>query len=134
MKIYRFMSMKEFQMVTAGCEIVGGYHKARTSSYGVCFLPEKIKIDEERTFDPESSIRFLSGIVCDDVLVEFNVIDPKILNESWGVYADPDYYYSRIIIDELCCAHYSINQLVPTRYAVMTYPYFGCAFTWYNVN
>lgn len=121
MKVYRYMSSKEFQMLTAGMTISGKkYHACRTTSTGVCFLAENTTfwsdtLHEEITFSPEACYDFLAGIVSSDVLVEFRT--ECEVTESIGVYADPfGCFYDRIVIPEFCVASYSMDTFVPVRY------------------
>lgn len=137
-KVYRFMSFQEFDKLTAGCELVNRSTMPgrRTNSVGFCFLPESVDMGDE-VWPPEECHRFLSGIVSEDVLVEFEVQDDSALEWSWGIYANPytDDWYDRICIDELCCQKYSRDTLRPVRYAMPDF--FGRFYhecTWYTVN
>ena len=89
MKFYRFMSMKEFNKMSSGVDIVGKKSfKARTTSTGVCFLSEHTlcKDDEHKaTINVEKAYDFLYGIVSDDIVVEFEA--RQEMTESYGVYA-----------------------------------------------
>lgn len=121
--VFRYMSEKEFYLVTSGNVIVGKRHfRARTNSSGVCFLPSEVEFYSngiKYQFTPEQCFEFMSGIVCDEVLVKFEVIDAD-LTESYGVYADPiDLgWFSRITITELCIPYYDMEMLKPVAYAV----------------
>lgn len=121
--VFRYMSEKEFNLVTSGNVIVGKRHfKARTNSSGICFLPAKVEFYSngiKYEFTPEQCFEFLYGIVSDDVLVKFEVIDAD-LTESYGVYADPiDHgWFSRITITELCIPYYDREMLKPVAYAI----------------
>ena len=133
MKFYRYMSIAEFAKVTAGVPLVycNGAHKARTSSEGFCFLPEVIRFTSEdgteNEMTPEQAIRFLSGIVTDDVLVEFEA-DSATLHEGFGIYADPYccYWDAVIAVTEYSCDAYSRETMEPLRYNV--------GGVWYAVN
>lgn len=95
MRVFRFMSNKEFQLFTAGCEIIGKKSfNARTESSGICFLASA-------DFDPTEAYDFLKGIVADDVCVEFEIPD-NLLTESFGVY-----YIGAVT--EYCMPSYSID-------------------------
>ena len=143
MRIYRYMSAKEFNMLSAGITIEGKrFLKCRTSSEGVCFLgSETTFVAEdpltgdmtERTFSPEMCIRFLGGIVTNDVLVEFEVTDESILRETVGVYANPlsDYWGDYVNVPELCCDSYNRETLVPLRYAIVKD---GWQWEWYDCH
>ena len=56
-------------------------HTGKTNSVGFCFL-------DMEDFDPEEAMHFISGVVSFDVCAIFEV-DKKLLNESYGVYAEP---------------------------------------------
>lgn len=136
MKVYRFMSFKEFNKMLAGVPIVGRKSfNARTSSSGICFLPEVVKFNssdgEEYEFCPSACFCFLNGIVSSDVLVEFET--DREFQESYGIYADPcGSYYDCICIRELCIPEYDREILIPLRYCVDVAP---CVKEkWYDVN
>ncbi len=136
MFVYRFMSEKEFYLVTSGCQIVGKrYHKCKTSSKGVCFLPEKVNFysgSQEYSWEPEYCFRFMLGIVSDEVLVKFEVINANLIKSS-GIYADPidDDWYARITIEELCIPFYDREMLRPVAYAINER---GYRWKWYSYN
>ncbi len=129
MKVYRYMSEKEFHACNSGIELVPLHrnHKARTTSKGFCFLPEIVCLHgqhydgtpytEKTTAD--HCLSFLSGIVTSDVLVEFEAPE-TFFRKSDGIYADPysDSWDDFITMDELCCDSYSRDILIPLRYAV----------------
>ncbi len=81
MKIFRFMSKKEFEKYKSG-EILENktIHQGRTNSIGFCFF----NIDD---FRPERAMHFLSGIVAFDICAVFET--KKKLNKTYGVYAKP---------------------------------------------
>lgn len=136
MKVYRYMSFREFQLVTSGVELVYNSNRwagARTSSQGYCFLgedttvrssverlnPETDELEEAEPveFDPIGCYSFLAGIVSKDVLVEFEVTKTSNLQESSGVYADPFGGWSDYCeVTEYCTQSYSRDSLVPTKY------------------
>ena len=115
MKVYRYMSFKEFNTMILGIPVV---HKkrafrARTTSYGFCFLPETTDfyVAEENcpsnshkfSYSAEECYEFLDGIVSDDILVEFEVLDRFALSQGWGIYSDPTWisgYFGLINIVE----------------------------------
>ena len=128
MKYYRYMSAKEFNLLTAGCKLVhtGKFH-ARTISNGFCFLGEKTNFsvwDEDGeeinfTYTPEQCLLYLEGIVSDDVLVEFE--SEMELTKSWGTYADPTCisgYDGTIDPAEYCIKEYDREIMRPVRYCV----------------
>lgn len=127
MKIFRFMSMKEFRTMDAYVPMVHPKHhfSARTSSKGFCFLASE-------DWDARFALQFLSGIVSADVCVEFEV-DEKYLTESCGIYADPhsDVWGDTMCITEYCTPTYSREIFKPTRYSFPTY---GREVEWFSYN
>lgn len=121
---YRWMSFKEFNKMSAGCDIVGRqYHNARTSSRGVCFLPERTIFmasdGKAYGYAPQETERFLSGIVTRDVLVGFQ--ENVTLTPAVATYADPENtwdYYARISIVEYNLPHYNRDMMVPVTYYI----------------
>lgn len=137
MKLYRYMSNKELQKLMAGIKMYPNvnFHKAKTDSEGFCFLGEKTIVqygDEDYCFSPENCIRFLSGIVTNEVLVEFEA-NVSLVKESWGCYSDPfGDYDDSIFITEYCAKTYDRDNFIPTRYALV--PDFEVRNTiWYNL-
>lgn len=139
MKLYRYMSMKEFQLLSAGCELENKntFKKCLTNSEGFCFLGEKTKFvindTEEVTFSAQECRMFLNGIVSDDILVEFEVADTTGLKEGFGVYASPYDYEELIRIDEYSVMSYNRDKFVPIRYG-MPVPFSYTKCDWYNFN
>lgn len=135
MKVYRFMSEKEFTLLSAGCELIHtNARKAKTNSEGFCFLPEKVTFStngETVTFKPEQCIHFLGGIVTNDVLVEMET--SVELHEGYGIYADPiDLEWgSTIDITEYSVQRYDRDTFIPVRYAMVDHH--GKA-DWYSFN
>ena len=124
MKIYRYMSKNEFDLYSAGKEIIGKEHNGcKTTSVGVCFLPEIVRfVSGEETYEwnPEMCLDFLTGIVSkDEILVEFET--DKEMTISKGTYADPidicD-WFATITIKELCTPSYSAKDCKALRYKV----------------
>lgn len=141
MKVYRYMSWKEFADVTAHIPLVSDNHTcsiSRTNSEGFCFLPESVtftnSFGDSVTLSPVDCYDFLSGIVSDEVLVEFQVLKPEILAEGFGVYADPTSggWYDRISIKEYSTPEYSDEELEPVRYYVLGQ--FGAPGVWYEYH
>lgn len=133
MKFYRYMSMKEFQKMSAGCDIFGkNSFKARTNSEGVCFLGENTLVDD-RDFSPIQCYIFLNGIVSSDILVEFEAADGVELEEAFGIYADPyGDYYDCMSITEYNLPMYNRDIMRPVRYC-MGNPYgFSVRDEWYE--
>ena len=129
MKVYRYMSDKEFFACNSGLDILPYQkkYKARTTSKVFCFLPEIVTFHgqygdgtpyTQRT-DAEHCYSFLSGIVTNDVLVEFDAPE-TFFRKSEGIYADPysDSWNDFIEMEELFCDFYNRDVLKPLRYAV----------------
>ena len=137
MKLYRYMSLKEFSKFSAGCEMINNNHftKNRTSSNDFCFLTEKTVIsDEGEVLTPSECITFLQGIVTNDVLVEFETTTDFKFNETYGIYINPfstgwnDY----ISIKEISAEVYNKDILHPLRYGLVSD--FRGKVEWYNFN
>lgn len=83
MKVFRFMSKREFDKYMNGEELVNHtFHEtnANTNSVGFCFM----KVDD---FSPEEASHFLIGVVDPDVCAVFET--EADLEETYGVYAKP---------------------------------------------
>lgn len=83
MKVFRFMSKREFDKYMNGEELVNHtFHgtNANTNSVGFCFM----KVDD---FSPEEASHFLIGVVDPDVCAVFEI--EADLEETYGVYAKP---------------------------------------------
>lgn len=80
MKVFRFMSKKEFEAFQKG-RVLTNYtiHKAGTNSIGFCFL-------DEEEYKPEEAYHFLIGAIFPEVCVVFEV-DETNLRKTWGKYA-----------------------------------------------
>lgn len=114
MKIYRYMSNREFTLLMSGETIVGPKQfAANTSSTGVCFLPEQIRTASENEYNPTLSpceaFKYLSGIVSSDKLVEFEVnpgMESKF-RKSYGRYASLyGGWDDRMGADEICTPYF----------------------------
>ena len=121
MKFYRFMSMKEFNKMSSGVDIVGkkSFEAYRTTSTGVCFLSEQIlcKDDEHKaTINVEKAYDFLYGVVSNDIVVEFEC--RQKMTESYGIYASifgPD----TMVVTEYCVPSYNRDNMIPVRYGTI---------------
>lgn len=130
MKLYRYMSMEEFNAMSIGMDIVGinDFSANATTSTGVCFLGEnthfEIILDNGevigRDYSPEACYAFLNGIVSNDVLVEFVTTDAVTVTPSTGKYANPcsGIWDDTIIITEYCMPKYNRDTLIPVAYTV----------------
>ena len=103
MKIFRYMSKKEFDKLIKGELLKNNkHHQGHTNSVGFCFM----KVDDN---EPRYAYKFLSGVVDDDVCVVFET--NKKLTKSYGVYADPyGSFFATITEDEYCTKEYSIED------------------------
>lgn len=111
MKIFRYMSKKEFDKLIKG-EILKNntIHKGHTNSVGFCFM----KVDDN---EPRYAYKFLSGVVDDDVCVVFET--NKKLTKSYGVYADPyGSFFATITEDEYCTKEYSLEDFKIVEMAI----------------
>lgn len=83
MKIFRFMSYKEFEKYMNGENLYNNTkHKAKTNSIGFCFF-------DINDFSPEFAWRFLKGAIFPDICVVFEV-DETLLRKGYGIYSDPN--------------------------------------------
>lgn len=132
MKYYRFMSLNEMSKLSAGMDIVGKRHyDCRTNSVGVCFLGEKTVDNNEHEYSPIECYEFLSGIVSDEVLVEFE--SSLELKTSYGIYADPYGMYEDLIsITEYNHTMYNRETMKPLRYAMVDN--YSSNWAWYDFN
>lgn len=128
MKVFRFMSMDEFNDFLCGMKLNNNKkHEAHTNSIGFCFL-------NEEEFDSEYAYDFLKGIVSDDLCAEFET-DENNLKKSWGIYADPyGSFFSTITVDEYCTEQYNNKDFKLLRIAKMelNYETLDYDFTWYD--
>lgn len=105
MKVFRFMSDEEFEKYLNGETLHNDTNhrqeKRSTDSIGFCFM-------DTEDVAPEFAYEFLSGIVSDDVCVQFEV-DESLLTESYGTYADPygEDFFSTMNVTEYCCNSYN---------------------------
>ena len=113
MKIYRFMSLSEFNRMQLYSPIVNNNHHRdmRSSSIGACFIASS-------DYKPEYALQFLTGLIPDDsICVEFEA-DNNDLTLSCGTYADPQ-TYDTMTINEYCTTHYSRDTFEPLRYGII---------------
>ena len=115
MKVFRFMSKEEFELLKSGKTLINKKDHKLTNkcvSVGFCFF------DKEDCY-PEYAYEFLSSIVSDDVCVEFEV-DKSLLKESSGTYADPygDNFFSTIWMTEYCCTSYNNKDFKMLSYSI----------------
>jgi hypothetical protein len=123
MKLYRYMSREELDIYKSGGYVVGRRRTRYSNSdwHGVCFLGEVTKFTsyyegegEEYSFTPKKCATFLCGIVANDLLVEFEVLDQSLVSEDHGIiYADPinGAWEARISITEYSMERYSQKEL-----------------------
>ena len=112
-KLYRYMSVFEFIKMSQGLKIqslLDHSNTNRTSSKGICFFGDKSFDDKFGSpHIPEDFIWFISGIVSNDVLVEFETTNQAVVNESLGIYSDGEHI-------EYWMDDYDNKVLVPLRY------------------
>lgn len=106
MKVFRFMSIKEFEKFNAGDVLYNNTrHNAKTSSVGFCFFDLK-------DYKPHETIHFLSGIVSFDICAVFET-DRNNLKERYGKYHKPNtmlipcMFPSVFYATEYCTTEYS---------------------------
>lgn len=152
-KVYRYMSLDEFSKLTAGLEIENKnqFGNCKTFSNGFCFLSRNIiteyitesyyetHAEQElirKIYDPVFAYNFLSGIVSNEILVEFEVSPESNLTKSIGTYARPfsDDWDATMTIREYCTVKYNRNTLIPTRYTLDFEKKSFSDCIWYNVN
>lgn len=76
MKIFRFMSYKEFEKYMNGENLYNNTkHKAKTNSIGFCFF-------DINDFSPEFAWRFLKGAIFPDICVVFEVDETLNYNKE----------------------------------------------------
>lgn len=126
MRVFRFMSKKEFDLYNKGIALRNmTFHGDgnRSSSIGFCFL-------DCNDFEPEEAIHFLSGLVSTDVCAIFDV-DKDKLRVAKAQYADnrtKNAPLSVLIeqirtnsipsmeITEYCTTHYSAEDFKLVKY------------------
>ena len=120
---YRYMSMDEFNKMSAGVDIVGKKEfNCRTTSTGVCFLSEQTLCEDDEhkaVITPEQALDFLCGIVSEDIIVEFEA--RQDLTESYGIYASIfcSGLYDRMTVTEYCTPSYNRDNMIPVRYGMI---------------
>lgn len=108
MKIFRFMSKKEFNKLINGEKLINNTkHKGNTNSEGFCFMEG----------NPEWAFEFLSGVVSEDICVVFET--DKKLKKTYGIYADPcGSFFETITKDELCTNTYNKDDFKIIKIAI----------------
>lgn len=128
-KFYRYMSEAEFKKLMNGEVLFNPKKRSveHTNSNGFCFLAETTTFT---TRDWNGNLQeyawsadycdFLDGIVSDDMLVEFEVKSPDLLQEGFGVYMNPitTKHDKTIRISEYSCHTYDKTVLKPLRFKV----------------
>lgn len=110
---YRFMSFKEFSMMSNYLTIKGHHFGAnRTTSDGVCFV--EAKDDNEVQWQ----YQHLHGIVSADVVVGFIPAEGIKLTESIGVYLNQ--YDELEAFPEVCIPEYDREMMIPVCYSTDT--------------
>jgi hypothetical protein len=121
MKVYRYMSSEELKKFQKGEEILPlidhkASGKATDAGKELCFLPERILFKDSRgtlnTFTPIEAYEFMSGVVSDEFLIEFEVLNKAMFKEGSARYADPyGAFFDTIRIKELRTNKYSNKEL-----------------------
>lgn len=117
MKIFRFMSYKEFEKYMNGENLYNNTkHKAKTNSIGFCFF-------DINNFSPEFAWRFLKGAIFPDICVVFEV-DETLLRKGYGIYSDPNktlyelmnFIPKMIRVSEYCTENYNKEVFKLVKY------------------
>lgn len=117
MKIFRFMSYKEFEKYMNGKNLYNNTkHKAKTNSIGFCFF-------DINDFSPEFAWRFLKGAIFPDICVVFEV-DETLLRKGYGIYSDPNktlyelmnFIPKMIRVSEYCTENYNKEVFKLVKY------------------
>lgn len=117
MKIFRFMSYKEFEKYMNGENLYNNTkHKAKTNSIGFCFF-------DINDFSPEFAWRFLKGAIFSDICVVFEV-DETLLRKGYGIYSDPNktlyelmnFIPKMIRVSEYCTENYNKEVFKLVKY------------------
>lgn len=117
MKIFRFMSYKEFEKYMNGENLYNNTkHKAKTNSIGFCFF-------DINDFSPEFAWRFLKGVIFPDICVVFEV-DETLLRKGYGIYSDPNktlyelmnFIPKMIRVSEYCTENYNKEVFKLVKY------------------
>lgn len=117
MKIFRFMSYKEFEKYMNGENLYNNTkHKAKTNSIGFCFF-------DINDFSPEFAWRFLKGATFPDICVVFEV-DETLLRKGYGIYSDPNktlyelmnFIPKMIRVSEYCTENYNKEVFKLVKY------------------
>lgn len=117
MKIFRFMSYKEFEKYMNGENLYNNTkHKAKTNSIGFCFF-------DINDFSPEFAWGFLKGAIFPDICVVFEV-DETLLRKGYGIYSDPNktlyelmnFIPKMIRVSEYCTENYNKEVFKLVKY------------------
>lgn len=117
MKIFRFMSYKEFEKYMNGENLYNNTkYKAKTNSIGFCFF-------DINDFSPEFAWRFLKGAIFPDICVVFEV-DETLLRKGYGIYSDPNktlyelmnFIPKMIRVSEYCTENYNKEVFKLVKY------------------
>ena len=119
MRYVRFMSIREFRNYEDGKTLENNVEWSagisKCGSKGFCFFDDSVK--------PEERIEYLTGVVDMDVVAVFEPFEDKKLEESYGMYRDPEKDMPESIfnaffapppmmrIKEYCTGKYSIRDM-----------------------
>jgi hypothetical protein len=123
------MSVKELKMIMNGQTVKGQLQEDVRSSTdneaNVCFLGEVTtfrEVGEDHAYTADQCYEFLSGIVSEEILVEFET--NTTLQHGRGRYASPYGFGSTsIYIDEYYVPEYSTVDFTITRYGTPGYDF-----------
>lgn len=109
MKVFRFMSLKEFEKYRNGDTLINNTkHQAYTDAVGFCFL-------DLENYLPQIMYESLLGIVSDEILAVFECED--IFKHGNGTFADPyGSFFATINVEELSITEYSKNNMKLLKY------------------
>ncbi|HIS38542.1 MAG TPA: hypothetical protein IAB45_03425 [Candidatus Onthousia faecavium] len=133
MKVFRFMSKKEYEKLIKGEKLVNrARHIAHTTSIGFCFMDLKDN-------PPEVAFHYLIGLVCPEVCVIFNVKNKNVLSKGYGRYTDinSENFFARCIREEYYTTQYSREDLEPimvSKKIDLNLNDFGYIFNWNEVE
>lgn len=131
MKVFRFMSKKEYEKLINGEKLINrAKHMAHTTSVGFCFMDLKDN-------PPEVAYHYLIGLVCPEVCVIFNVKNKNVLSKGYGRYTDINSknFFARCIREEYYTTQYSKEDLEPIMVSKkIDYGLFDYIFNWEEVD
>ena len=125
MKLYRYMSIVEFVKMSSGMDMKPfhmRFNPGATISKGFCFLGRKTfgrthgPHAQEYHFNPLECLTFMSNVVDDEVLVEFEADDNIDMGYGYGFYNNPHDSEKSMTINEYYLLDYDKSKLKPQRF------------------